>query len=91
MPRGFTKVVDPGVAVGVEVQQGQRLIIAELTLALTCRTQQRQGDGVIPSQKNGVVLLHQLQSLCLDVRPHLSQAQGVGQAHVTCIAHMVQR
>ena len=84
----LAEVVGPGVAVGIEVDDGQRLALAEAGLR---GLEQRQRDGMVAAQKHGMVLAHQRPGLALDVGAHLVQRRGVGQAHVARIGQIGQR
>ena len=82
---GFAEMVFPGVAMRVEIHQGQR------AMALLRRTQQRQRDRMVAAQKHHVVTRHQGSRLPLDMAAHLGQRRSVGEAHVACIAKLAER
>ena len=73
MARRFAKMVLPGVAVGVKVQQPDGAV------AGVGGAQQRQGDGVVAAQKHAMVLRHQRRGSRLDRVPQHRQRRGIGQ------------
>lgn len=73
--------------VGIEVDDGQRLALAEAGLR---GLEQRQRNGMVTAQKHGMVLAHQRPGLALDVAAHLVQRRGVGQ-RVARIGQVGQR
>jgi len=82
MAAGFTEVVGPGIAMGVEMDDGQRP--AEPGAV---GPQQGQGDGVVTADPGHVVRADQP----LDQRAHGSThafEAGVGQRKVACVTQM---
>ena len=79
----LTKMVLPGIAMRIKMQQRQ------LSMLCPGSAQQRQRHRMIAAQKDAMVPGHQHRSLRLDLLTHGRQRRGIGQTHIECIAQIV--